>query len=95
MPESEKHQKDLSLLSIVPPARDEEGYIAATIEHLHLELKLQNVTHEILLVEGGSTDSTWNILSELKEKVLTLNLMICPEFCEHGILDNSAMCLVA
>ena len=30
----------LTLLSVVIPARDEEGCIAATVEHLHLELRL-------------------------------------------------------
>ena len=36
----------LSLLSIVIPARDEEGCIASTVEHLHVELKLRGVPHE-------------------------------------------------
>ncbi len=35
----------LTLLSIVIPARDEEGCIAATVEHLHLELRLHGVPH--------------------------------------------------
>ena len=30
----------LSLFSVVVPARDEEGCIAAMVEHLHVELKL-------------------------------------------------------
>jgi dolichol-phosphate mannosyltransferase len=52
----------LLLLSIVIPARDEEGCIASTIEHLHLELKLRQVPHEIIVVDDGSTDRTWQIL---------------------------------
>jgi len=31
----------LKLLSVVIPARDEEGCIAATVEHLHVELRLK------------------------------------------------------
>ena len=55
----------LTLLSIVIPARDEEACIAATIEHLHLELRLHHVPHEIVVVDDGSTDSTWQILQRV------------------------------
>jgi dolichol-phosphate mannosyltransferase len=56
----------LYLLSIIIPARDEEGCIASTVEHLHLELNLQKVPHEIVVVDDGSTDNTWRILKELR-----------------------------
>lgn len=54
----------LTLLSVVIPARDEEGCIASTIKHLHVELELRGVPHEIIVVDDGSTDSTWSILEE-------------------------------
>src|SRR5437899_6253543 len=57
----------LKLLSIVIPARDEEGCIASTVEHLHLELRLNHLPHEIIVVDDGSTDDTWGILSELQK----------------------------
>jgi dolichol-phosphate mannosyltransferase len=59
-------REPLRLLSIVIPARDEEGCIASTVEHLHLELRLNQVPHEIIVVDDGSTDSTWRILSGLR-----------------------------
>jgi dolichol-phosphate mannosyltransferase len=55
----------LRLLSVVIPARDEEGCIASTVEHLHLELEIQGVPHEIVVVDDGSTDGTWRILEQL------------------------------
>ena len=55
-------------LSIVIPARDEEGCIASTIEHLHLELQLQGVPHEIIVVDDGSCDRTWEILKSVQTK---------------------------
>ena len=59
----------LRLLSIVIPARDEEGCIASTVEHLHLELDLRGVPHEIVVVDDGSKDATWRILQDVREKV--------------------------
>jgi dolichol-phosphate mannosyltransferase len=62
----------LRLLSIVIPARDEEGCIASTVEHLHIELRIQNVPHEIVVVDDGSTDRTWEILQEAQARIPTL-----------------------
>jgi len=64
--------RPLSLLSIVIPARDEEGCIASTIEHLHLELSLRGVSHEIIAVDDGSIDSTWQILQTVSAKISAL-----------------------
>jgi dolichol-phosphate mannosyltransferase len=54
----------LRLLSVVIPARDEEGCIRSTVEHLDLELRLNGVPHEIVVVDDGSTDRTAQILAE-------------------------------
>ena len=62
----------LECLSVIIPARDEEGCIASTVEHLNLELKLHNVPHEIVVVDDGSSDRTWPILQELKTRIPAL-----------------------
>ncbi len=59
----------LRLLTVVLPARDEEGCIASTVQHLSVELRLQGVPHEIVVVDDGSSDRTWEILQELKESL--------------------------
>jgi len=59
----------LTRLSIVIPARDEEGCIASTVEHLHIELKLLKIPHEIIVVDDGSKDRTWEILEEEMAKI--------------------------
>lgn len=62
----------LRKLTVVIPARDEEGCIASTVEHLDLELRLREIPHEIVVVDDGSRDSTWQILETLKARIPAL-----------------------
>lgn len=64
--------KPLGLLSVVIPARDEESCICSTVEHLHLELELHNVPHEIVVVDDGSTDRTWAFLQDIQKRLPAL-----------------------
>jgi len=61
--------RPLALLSVVIPACNEEDCIASTVEHLHVELRLHHVPHEIVVVDDGSSDGTWQVLSELKNTI--------------------------
>jgi dolichol-phosphate mannosyltransferase len=72
----------LKLLSVIIPARNEEGCIASTVEHLHLELRLHGIPHEIVVVDDGSDDQTWTILGELRARVAPLNPV--QNLGEHG-----------
>jgi len=63
----------LRLLSVVIPACNEEGCIASTVEHLHVELRLRGIEHEIVVVDDGSTDGTWQVLEDLRSRIPELN----------------------
>ena len=65
----EQEMKPLELLSIVIPARDEEGCICSTVEHLNVELRIHNIPHEIIVVDDGSTDRTWELLTEIQKRI--------------------------
>jgi len=62
----------LTLFSVVIPARNEEESLPLTLEDIHREFNAQGVPHEIVVVDDGSTDRTWEVLAELRSKVPTL-----------------------
>lgn len=59
----------LHLLSIIIPARDEEGAVGTTVEHLHATLEARAIPHEIVVVNDGSSDGTWNLLLDLRKRI--------------------------
>jgi dolichol-phosphate mannosyltransferase len=65
----------LTLLSVIIPARNEETCIASTVEHLHLELQLYAIPHEIVVVDDASVDRTWSVLTALQRKIPELTIL--------------------
>jgi dolichol-phosphate mannosyltransferase len=72
----------LALLTVVIPARDEEACIGSTVEHLHAELGLHNVPHEIIVVDDGSADRTWEIINQIQNRIPVLKILQSPP--PHG-----------
>lgn len=62
-------ENGLKKLSVVIPAQNEEECIVSTVQHLNQTLKASKIKHEIIVVDDGSIDSTWNILLNLKGKI--------------------------
>jgi dolichol-phosphate mannosyltransferase len=56
---------DIQLLSVIIPAKDEEGCIRDTLANLLKTLRTAGVPFEIVVVDDHSTDETWSILSAL------------------------------
>lgn len=56
-------------LSVVIPAHNEEASIRETVLAFHEELAIENIDHEILVVNDNSKDSTETIIKDLSKKI--------------------------
>lgn len=56
-------------LSIVVPARDEAEALPHMVRALNRALTAQRIPHEIVVIDDGSTDDTWEVLGQLCEEV--------------------------
>ena len=63
-------------LSVLIPARNEEGCIAGTISELYERLREEAIDHEILVVNDSSTDSTADVLERLRASVPSLRVIV-------------------
>lgn len=61
-----------SKLSIVIPAKDEEAAIESTVIFLYKTLSQADINHEIIVVDDGSIDNTWQVLKTVQSKVPAL-----------------------
>lgn len=56
----------LQLYSVIIPARDEEESLPETLAAIHARFTKAGIPHEIVVVDDGSKDRTWQVLQELK-----------------------------
>lgn len=63
---------DLNLYSIIIPARNEEECLPDSINAIYQTLLREGIDHEILVVDDGSTDATWDVLNQLALRCPTL-----------------------
>ena len=62
----------LTLFSIVIPAHNEEESLPHTVKDIHEAMVAAGVPHEIVVVDDGSKDRTWEVLLEMKQRIPTL-----------------------
>ncbi len=56
----------LRLYSVIIPARNEEESLPDTVRDIHRTFAAAGVPHEIVVVDDGSTDRTWEVLQTLQ-----------------------------
>lgn len=67
-PATQKNNKPRIQLSVVVPFFNEEGNVAILVERIDKELAVLNEKFEIICVDDGSTDNTFNVLREIAEE---------------------------
>ncbi len=78
----------LTLFSVIIPARDEEDCIAGTVRGIHEAFVRENVPHEIVVVDDGSSDDTWGLLKTLRTEIPVLRPLrnLGPHGIGHAII---------
>lgn len=74
----------LKLYSVVMPARDEEESLPSTLSDIYTTFVNLDIPHEIVVVDDGSSDQTWEVLNELKESGKVPTLKPTQNNGEHG-----------
>ena len=69
----------INQVTVVVPVRNEEGNVASLIGEIDAALK--HITHEIIYVDDGSTDNTYNQLKSLQSQFMQLKIVRHAQSC--------------
>lgn len=76
------------MISVIIPAYNEEGMIAKTAETISSILTSAAIDHELIFVNDGSKDSTWDKIQEAAGKIRRYAAS-----ASRGILGRKQPCL--
>lgn len=68
-------KEDKPFLSLIIPAYNEAGRLPGTLKEVHAFLSKQDYRSEIIVVENGSTDSTFEIATSMQAHIPNLRVM--------------------
>lgn len=57
------------LLSVVIPAYNEQGMIEEAASRIHSILSDANISHELIFIDDGSADKTWEKIKEISKEI--------------------------
>ena len=63
------HSDPPCLISVVVPAKDEDRCIEKLIQNLHALFSELGIPHEIIIVDDGSSDLTFDVVRKLRESI--------------------------
>lgn len=61
--------------SFILPAHNSASNIKTSLEEINAYLEMNKFPGEVIVVENGSTDSTWNVLESLEKKSFSFSLV--------------------
>src|SRR6266478_8141485 len=67
--ESHAHLDSHVILSVLIPVHDESDQIAQNLSLIHAEVSKTGLPMEMIVVDDGSTDGTWQVLEKLAEQL--------------------------
>lgn len=65
----------MNKLSIVIPARNEADNLTSCISEIHQELSKNSINHEIIVIDDGSTDNTFEIVEGVAQEIDTVRYL--------------------
>jgi dolichol-phosphate mannosyltransferase len=78
-------------LSVVIPARDEEGTIAATVRDVVATLESEDIDHEVLVVDDHSRDRTAAIVEALAAELRKVRYIVSPYGAGFGLTVRAGL----
>lgn len=78
-------------LSVVIPVFNEEKRLPSNLDKIMKYLKNKKISHEIILVNDGSTDETWKVIKSYKNKHPNLTILKHPQNLGKGAAVKTGM----
>lgn len=87
----DQDRKEKPYLTIVVPAYQEERRIASGLTSIFAYLRTKAYRYEVLVVEDGSSDHTWQVLKDFQEHEPSLRIVRHERNCGKGAAVRTGM----